>query len=125
METRVKLKFGNCYERSFLLLVGTKLGVLVHGVARSQNELTLGDKMIHSWVEYNGYCFDYIDDKLKCIKKELYYKLGCIEDTTIYTLDEAIKNCDESGHYGFWNKKYYEIDKESLKLAKEKGIDYE
>jgi len=81
------IKKGNCFERSFNLLVAGSwdgqsveiyfgIPMLVHGIVWHDDT----GRHVHGWVEDDIFCYDFINGTLKAIPKQRYYELGYIEE---------------------------------------------
>jgi hypothetical protein len=80
---------GNCYEAAARLQMESKQDCfLVHAEVIGQGQLT-GLPFGHAWVECGDMVYDYSNGRNLEIPKQLYYLLGKVEETRVWT-DEGV-----------------------------------
>lgn len=129
--SRVERKMGNCYQSALEMILQNHHLILVHGVVTFDGGEMYGTQMVHAWCEdSSGTVYDYSNNRELIIPKDIYYKKGKIVDTVRYEYSEALSNLldseNEDGSFlcGIWEERYIEIDKQSLMVAKERGVIY-
>lgn len=84
---------------------------IVHGIVTGSSGPVEGRRYGHAWIEMNNtIVFDFSNGNEAVLMKEAYYAAGEIEEeeTRVYSLDEARRECVESGIYGPWDDDLFE-----------------
>ncbi len=98
------MKAGNCYENSaeWVLQKGNDQFNLVHGICTHAKDLV---RMGHAWAEHASKGFVYDVSTGLFLNKEMYYRLGVVSDTVVYSCDEVEKMMLKEMCYGPWDEK--------------------
>jgi hypothetical protein len=98
---------GNCYPVACWLLIDPfgdipSNAILVHGEPTLQRAPF--NKFGHAWVEIGDSVFDFSNGRNIVIRKEVYYQLGKIEESSCrrYTKTEARRMVAKFKHWGPW-----------------------
>ena len=91
---------GDCYEvHANAILESSDDGLrLCHGEVWHDSTGWHG----HAWLEKGDLCIDLSNGRQILMKKDMYYKIGKIEQVTTYTREETIKKILETEHWGNW-----------------------
>ena len=83
---------------------------IVHGIPMLGGVKEGGERYGHAWIEYDEddmvMVYDPYNDM--AMPKAVYYKLGGIDYSVIYSWAEAREMLIEEGHYGPWDEKVSE-----------------
>ena len=94
---------GDCMKSAGNLIMDIEDALLVHAVIEGQGKLK-GRKILHAWVEINGYVLDFSNGRHFCMKKENYYALAKPSFMRKYSQETALKFMDSTGHFGTWEE---------------------
>lgn len=87
---------------------------LIHGICKMPD----GRPYAHAWVERNGTCFFIgIVDGERCIvkaTKDEFYTVYLVQETTAYTVLQALDENRKSNHYGPWKPEYRSLCKKNF-----------
>ncbi len=117
---------GNCYEDAAKFMLSASNNedlVLVHGIVTSDFGILKGIKFIHGWVEDENYCYQKTEldqPHYSQIDKEDFYRKGNIKETAKYTFLEMVEMLLDEDFYGYWDKRFDAVNKESLKQEAER-----
>ena len=100
---------GNCYKANAnKILWDAKFqdAVLIHGVVKNGKD---NKPMGHCWIELDGVCYDFSNNKEWEVKKAVYYIAGWINTYQAggytnykYTKKQVQENILTIGHWGAW-----------------------
>jgi hypothetical protein len=122
-----KLTGGDCYEvHARALIDGTEEGLLCHGMVYHPKTGRHG----HCWIERTltaewgavVWCRDIANGHDVLWPRDLYYRIGQVEDVKRYTRDEAAILMLGSGNHGPWNKAEERAARRRMKRAVKKGV---
>ena len=97
---------GDCYQVAGNLIVDINddKAFLCHGTATGQGPI-VGIKHGHAWVELGDKVIDKSNGNNLCMDKDVYYRIGKIENVKRYSRKEAISNLIKTEHFGPWRNK--------------------
>ena len=120
-----KSELGQCYQLAYQAITGSMNDwTLVHGIATLTGGPKRGKQFGHAWLEKGNQVYDPSTDQY--VNKDKYYRVGQISYTKKYSFKEVLDKVLETGHYGPWDKKIWDIDnkgkKEGVVMSKAKGL---
>lgn len=122
--TEVSGKLGDCYQvgGKYMLTNLPQDTLLVHGIAVGTGGNIKGLRFGHCWLEKGSSVIDLSNGKKIVMSKDSYYTLGKIKEKEVvrYTTEETMKNMAESGHYGPWDSKQWNVSQVSENIPEEK-----
>jgi hypothetical protein len=120
---------GDCFEAAFHWALALDedewdASKVCQGMVHGQGPLE-GKMFSHGWGESGGKVYDYSNKKKLVMTKNEYYKLGKIDESSVYcyTIPKAFGKSVNKGHYGPWDFKGDTVDiSEELPLDVRRGI---
>lgn len=113
---------GDCFEVALKLAMEDPGLTVVHGLPLGTGPENDGKRFWHAWCEQTEvlefpnhpetrltFVIDQSNGRDFCVPRALYYKIGHIEQTWRYTLDEAAAQALRHEHYGPWNDGWEEM----------------
>lgn len=96
-------KNGDCFVVAFENVMADNNLLLCHGIVSGTGPLT-GIEFPHAWNETrDGFVIDESNGNAVCVRKEVYYSIGNIQDVVVYDSFDAVAFACESGTYGPWD----------------------
>lgn len=94
---------GDCFVVAFENVMADSNLLLCHGIVSGTGPLA-GVEFPHAWNETrDGFVIDESNGNAVCVRKEVYYSIGNIQDMVVYDSADAIDFACESGTYGPWD----------------------
>lgn len=100
---------GDCIEanvKKFLDMFNDNY--LCQGIIKGRGKIE-GVRMAHCWIEVNGLCFDFCNERFLMLPKHRYYEIARLEYVVRYTEKELWRHLAKTKRYQWYDPYIYKL----------------